>query len=57
MDSNSANLDAPVNDQLWNADLAPTDKSAQTWKWTDVGALWVARITRIVFDVSLRAVL
>ncbi len=41
MNSDSATRDTPVNDQLWNADLAPTDKSAQTWKWTDVGALWV----------------
>jgi len=29
------------NEQLWNTDLAPTDKSAQTWGWTDIGALWV----------------
>lgn len=41
MNSNLVTDQAPDNDQLWNADLAPTDKSAQSWGWTDIGALWV----------------
>ena len=41
MSSNLATDDASNDDQLWNADLAPTDKSARTWTWIDMGALWV----------------
>lgn len=29
------------DDQLWNEDLAPTEQSAKTWRWTDISALWV----------------
>ena len=35
---------APVDDGLWNADLAPTGADQRTWDWKAYAALWVAMV-------------